>query len=668
MGSLAGKLKLHRSSRARRAGPHLRTWLAAVVWLALAAAPAAAQDPRPTPRDPAARDTLRVPIPPEAVATDTLPGDSLMPPAPDSLRPAPELPVFPDVLPQGFAFARWEWSRDDLLRYRGLSLLDLLEQVPGVLSVRSGGFGRAAGLSGFGSGGGAVRVIVDGYEIDPMGFQSLELQAIGLIDLESLRVERSPGSVRVEVRRFRLPDARAYSEVEAGAGNYGARLLRATLSRVAGSRSVVRASYDLASTSGIGLDEQFQARSGKLAWTYQLAPETGIQLELQQGGADRTGGADPVEFTRRDLVLRARSEPVEGLSLDGLVGRSSWISERSMGSDAASDTVIPDLARTQALLRAAWITPHLRAEASARHRGAGGGVQEKGTTLHARGSATPVPWITVEGQGEASTRPAGTVTSISAGGRVGPFLGFSGFGTVSAGERWIGTARDTAISYLVVGVDTVNGEPRAVPQERSRVVRRFGSAAVSTTGFRLGAEWTGAESVVGLAAVSLGAGPVHPFGVFFDRGLHPVDAGPARGVEGYASVPVPWTRSRLRLHGSGSVWQETGDRPYLPTREARVALEYHTVRIDNQFEPTLRIEAVHRGPALVPNADRSRFDFVTPPYTLLNLFLQIRVLDVRAFLIWENPTHNRAALDLPPGPGFQPGQRVVYGARWSFRN
>jgi hypothetical protein len=667
MGALAGKLRLLRTLRARRAGSHLRTWLAAVVWTVLAAAPAAAQDPPPSPRDPAARDTLRVPIPPEAVATDTLPGDSLMPAVPDSLRPAPELPVFPDVLPQGFAFARWEWSRDDLLRYRGLSLLDLLEQVPGVLSVRSGGFGRAAGLGAFGSAGGAVRVIVDGYEIDPMGFQSLELQAIGLIDLESLRVERRPGSVRVEIRRFRLPDARAYSEVEAGAGNYGARLLRATLSRVAGSRSVVRASYDLASTSGVGLDEQFQARSGKVAWTYQLAPETGIQLELQQGGADRTGGADPVEFTRRDLVLRGRSEPVDGLSLDALVGRSSWISDRDTGTDADSIAELPDLARTQALLRAAWLTPRIRAEASARYRGAGG-VPENGTELHARGSATPVPWLTLEGIGEASMRPAGTVTSLSGAGRLGPFLGFSAFANVAAGERWIGTAGDTAISYLAVRLDTVNGEPRAVPEERSRLVARWGSAAISTMGWRLGAEWTGEGAVVGLAAVALGAGPVHPFGVGFDRGIEPVDADAARGVEGYASIPVPWTRARLKFHGSGSIWQDVGDRPYLPTREARVALEYHTVRIENQFEPTLRLEAVHRGPTLVPNVDRSRFDYVTPPYTLLNLFLQIRVLDVRAFLIWENPTHNRAALDLPPGLGFQPGQRVVYGARWSFRN
>lgn len=653
---------------ARRAGSSGRSWLAAVVWCALCAGPASGQ--KPAPRDTIPGDSVRIEIPPEAVASDTLPGDSLMPAPPDSATPAPALPDFPDPLPAGWAFARWELTRDELLRYRGLSLLDLLERLPGLHSIRSGGFGRPAGLAPAGLGGSAVRLFVDGYEIDPLGSTSHEMQRIGLIDLESVRVERTPAGVRIDLFSFRLPDARAYSEVEAAAGNYGTRLLRATLSRVSGSRSVVTAAYDLASTNGVGLHEPFQARGGKIRWIYQLAPRTGLALELAQGGAERGGGTAPLDFTRRDLTLRARHELFEGLTVDGLIGRSWWRREGDRPAPTATrpDTIRPDVGRTQGLLRALWTTGLADVELSARLRAGEEGATAPGVHIAARGVLRPLPWVTTEGEISAAAHAGAAATLARAAGRVGPFAGLSAFASITAGDRWVPLSRDTSITYEVVVEDTVGGEPVPSTEARTRVEPVFSSVLSSAAGARLGAEWAGGGAVVGAAAVLLGPGIIAPFGVFFDRGIDPVAAGSARGVEGYLSVPFPWTGRALRLEGSGSAWQEIGGRPYLPSTEARIGLEYHDVRIEGQLEPTVRVEAVHRGETLVPGIDGATFGHVAQPYTYLNLLLQIRVLDVRAYLIWENPTHNRLALDLPAGPGFQPGQRVVYGARWWFRN
>lgn len=652
----------------RRVGSLTRSRLAAFAFVLLIAAPASAQDP--VPPDTLRPDTTRIAIPPEAVASDTLPGDSLMPQPADSVGPAPGLPGWEDPLRAGWAFGRWEWTRDELLRYRGLTLLDLLERLPGLHSIRAGAFGREAGLSAAGLGGAAIRIFIDGYELDPLGQPYHELQQYGLIDLEKVRAERTAAGLRVDLTTFRLPDSRAYSEVEAAAGNYGTRVLRGTISRVAGSRSTVTGSYDHAATSGVGIAEAFLARGAALRWAYQLAPRTGLQLELRQSGAQREGSVAPVDHTRRDVTLRGRSELFPGLTVEGLVGRTTWRDDRAVPEPSAAvpDTVLLNVARTQGQLRALWDTPVLDLEGTARLRTSGGGVPTPGSELALRGSLRPFAGLLGEGSVSTSAVGGATVTTAHAGARLGPLAGLSLFGSLTAGDRWSVLARDTSTTYLFLREDTVDGVPVTVEEERTRVQPVFVPVLGTAAGARAGVEWSALGAVLGLAGVTLADGSVTPFGLAFDRRIEPLPVGAARGLEGHASIPLPWTERTVRLMGSGSVWAETGGRPYLPEREARLALEYHEVRIEGQFEPTIRIEAVHRGRTYVPTADGTAFGFVTEPYTTLNFFMQLRILDVRAFLLWENPTHNRLALDLPDGVGFQPGQRIVYGARWWFRN
>jgi hypothetical protein len=112
---------------------------------------------------------------------------------------------------------------------------------------------------------------------------------------------------------------------------------------------------------------------------------------------------------------------------------------------------------------------------------------------------------------------------------------------------------------------------------------------------------------------------------------------------------------------------DTGDRPYLPEQSGRIALEAHGLFFGGQLEPSLRVEALHHGAARVPSGvDATAFDGTSLAYTQANLQLQIRILDVRAFFIFDNITDQRVLADFPGRP--LPGGRFYYGLRWTFRN
>jgi hypothetical protein len=109
---------------------------------------------------------------------------------------------------------------------------------------------------------------------------------------------------------------------------------------------------------------------------------------------------------------------------------------------------------------------------------------------------------------------------------------------------------------------------------------------------------------------------------------------------------------------------DRGGRPYLPVEQARASLEFHDLFYEDQLEPTLRFDLTQRGAAIVPLAGGE--EATTDPYALLDLFLQIRILSVRAYLLWPNLFNYRTAFDVP-GQRL-PSTRLIYGVRWFFRD
>lgn len=647
---------MHRSRTGRRAGSPLRSWLAAVV-LSITLCPAlAAGQARPDtiPRDTVRRDTAVVAIPPIAVENDTLPQDSLLDTG-DSLRVVPPFPRYPAPLPTGWAFARWEWDRTELQRFQAFSLLQLLERVPGLTLTRAGGYGAPTGVSALGLGGARLRVFLDGFELEPLGDATPDIQHVGLADLESVRVERDPGGVRVYLTSMRLEEARPVSVLEVGAGNYDVKLLRALLARGIGPRSIVTAAYDLLTTAGFGFAAPFSMNSARVAWSYALTPSTGLQLEVRNTAVERTTPALERDFSRRSLILRGRSELRPGLVLDALLSRTTFRPD-------SADPLDAELAATQAGVRASYDLGRGWLEGAARVRGA----DSRATALpelelSARGVLRPAPWLTAEAEGRSATSQGVAGSLLQGMLRAGPVGGLSAFGAVAVGRLPVGLVRDTLVPE--VRTRTVNGQE--VTDTISRRVPQFGAVGADAAGVRVGAEWQRGTGLLGAALVAAPAGPVAPFGLEFDRRFAAVDAEAASGVELRADLPLPRGGNALRLEGWYAHWLSGADRPYLPQSQGRVAAVLHNRFYDGHLEPTLRVEAVHRGASLVPRLDTNALVRV-PGHQMLNLFLQIRILDLQAFLVLENLTALRGAQEVP---GFErPGSNLLYGFRWIFRN
>lgn len=631
---------------------------ALLLLLALLPSALAAQNPPPRPPRPdtarvdttraAPKDSAEFRVPAEALPQDTfrtLNRDTV--PA-DSLVPAPVFPQAPRPDSAGGWSGTWEWSREELLRFQGTSLLELLARVPGVVVTRGGGFGQPVGVSPFALGGGRTRLFLEGWEVDPLSAAALDVQQLSPLDLESLRVERRLHELRIHLTLFRLPDRRPYSRVEAATGDPETRYLRGLYAQALG-RMVLTLGFDLTDTRGFR-SQPFGVTTGVARLDYLLSPRAGVQLELRQTGVERAQQLHELG-DRRDVLLRARWEPTSALFLEGVAGRASRAPAGELDRFRSAEV---DQLGARALLRAgpAWVEGEARFR-----RGSDAAFPVPESDLAVRGGLRPLPFL--EAQGEARLASVGERggTELWGAVRVGPFAGVSLFGSATAGTRGLG---------LLAGDTVLPLPPDTAGNPREDTVPRFGTVSSTLAGVRAGAEWSRPGAAIGAALLLLDPDRVVPLGLRFEPDTLPAaETGASTGVEGYVSTPL---LPSLRLEGGFTYWSEGGERPYLPDHEGRAALEFNRLYYTGNLEPTLRLEAVRRGAALVPPGVSAGtiFDVQPTPYTLLNFYAQVRVIDVRAFVLFENLLNYRLAADVPTG--VFPGARVLYGVRWHFRN
>jgi hypothetical protein len=655
--------------------PGLRPLHAALAGAVLACAPAlraaaqqqppAARDTIPRPRTDTLRvrhDTVTVPIPPEAQAHDTLPDKAARDSVPaDSARAAPNFPTWP-APPSGSWSGSWTLTRADLDRYHGLSLLELLERVPGILILRTGSFGQPAALSQAALGGGRLRVFLDGYELLPISYGTFDVQQIALADLESVRLERGPAGIRLDVNTFRLSDRRPYAQVEAGDGDFSTRTLRGFFARVFGGGGVFQGTYDLEDTGGFARRQPFTSTTFGARYSRAFGPDRGVELEYRRVSVDRDQGGTgtapgsgfdfPESTDRSDLILRGRARLAGGLWVDAFAGRSRR-------EPAGADSTTVGGAATQVGGRAALTVPLGDLSAEARLvRGSEHTFSPDETDLQARADLHPLPWLAATGQVRSLTLAGVTGLETEASARVGPAAGFTFFGTLAAGKRPVRFGTDSTITRRTFG-----GLGGGTPAEVVDSVVTFGTRTESLTGLRAGAEWNHGTLLLGGALVRLDPEQVASFGLGFDSIPTPVGGAATNGVEGYASLPLLFRW--LRFDGWYTRLSGTADRPYLPLDYGAGSVQYHNTFFTGNLEPTARMEAVVRGPAAVPDG-AGGFAARTPRYAMFNFFLQIRIIDVRVFLRAENLLNRRTAVDVPPY--FLPGTRTTYGFRWFFRN
>lgn len=586
------------------------------------------------------RDTVQVP---DTLVADTIPADTIPPP--------PFVPLHTgDAASYGAGV--WHWDRDALLRARAVSLGHLLGQIPGVTVLRTGLYLQPEAASAFGATAGGFQLELDGFLIDPLAAPSLDLSRIPLAEIERLTVTRRiDGTLRVSVRTLEAFDARAYSRVEAATGQPDANVFRGLLVAPRFLVGPIGVAVERVDTEGLGAAQPADDFSGWVKWGW-TRENRGAQLEFRQTSMAREASSPWIsDYTRRDVILRARNRFLTGLVGELYAGASALELKGSPPPEPPPGTeppgeeeqVDPAIERSsfQTGARLGLTLPTGFVEAALRFRdrddlpSTEGSVETAlalmGERLTLRGALETGRWS-----------GGGSATRLDAGASFAPLAWLRIFG------EW-GDGTHGAPSYG----RTADGGP--ILTDRS--------------GYRLGGELAFRGLRAGGAIISASSDSVAAFGLPFDSAYSRFAGGEVRGVELQGRVPlfVDW----LAAEGTFVRWLEGTRWAYVPSVSWTAAVEAHVLPLPSgNLEVLLRGEAVHRGDTPVPDpagppAEEAPLLTTAPARTVLNLDLVLRIIDVQAFLRYED-TSGVDPFDLPGH--VIGGPRILYGVKWHFWN
>ncbi|HEY8833518.1 MAG TPA: Plug domain-containing protein [Gemmatimonadaceae bacterium] len=176
----------------------------------------------------------QVPIPPKAqkkTGSDSagVAADSARAKA-DSIRAdsiKPPIGRFADPLTYEIG-PQYDWNRAQLFATGALTLVDLLDRIPGITTFRSGWLSTPQTAT-FNGDFRRVRVFYDGIEIDNLDNTSggvLDLSTIQIWTLEHLTIERSANELRLHLRSWRVDNTDPYTRVDVATGNEDTNLYR----------------------------------------------------------------------------------------------------------------------------------------------------------------------------------------------------------------------------------------------------------------------------------------------------------------------------------------------------------------------------------------------------------------------------------------------------------
>ncbi len=284
-------------------------------------------------QQPPSRDTLAVP-------QDTAP------PVADTIRTRPDTVVRRDTVQPPLAHAempitldasgRYHWNREEPFAGGGLTLLELLERIPGVTGFRSGWVASPAHTTWLG-GGGRVRVFYDGIELEPFDARSgglLDLSDVQLWTLEEVLVERGGDELRVYLRSWRAERTTTASRTDVFTGDEDTNYYRGYIGRRFSHGEAAQAGFQQYGTSGRssgGGDEL--ALIARLGWAGRLASIDGFGIRGRRQRNIQTsddGYTIPrVNSIRRDAYARVGlGDTDRGGWLQLVLGGQSFTRER----------------------------------------------------------------------------------------------------------------------------------------------------------------------------------------------------------------------------------------------------------------------------------------------------------------------------------------------------
>ena len=594
----------------------------------LCARPALAQV-RPT-----MRDTARVLPDSTAPAQDT---SKAAPAFADSVRPVPQLADIYQGPAHGFSDGVWEWDRAAFLTEAATTVGDLLERVPGVTVIRSGLYLQPEAASALGGTANRLEVWLDGYILDPLLEGSVDVAKIELVEVESIRVERRLSTIRVYIKTLVSHDSRAYSMVEAAVGQPTANLFRGTFLVPKLFIGPIGLGIDRIDTRGRGGSEGADQSAGWAKWSF-IRKGSGVQVEYRRVQTDRGGDVPWAEtYARTDLVARARAQIKPGLVAEVFAGQAT--AERDT-TDTKPDSAHVKVKNTQYGGRVSFESPFFWANGAYRARTAEAlpGGQLDGEAGVRYGLVSAVARTT-----QSDWRSAGTASELTLRAEAGPYRGVRIFGETTSSDR--------GASYL-----------HRIP-DSSKVITSY-------SGYRAGAEATLFGITVGAAALHIKSDSTVSFGLPFDTIGERYPGADANGWELSGRGPLPLIKG-LFAEGMITDWRSGFVGLYLPTRIYRAGLEYSATPLKSGNLQVLgRLEAIHRGAMLYPlhttgPADEPLTSISMLPLDYIDAYLQIRIIDVRAFVRYEDLQGQQ----LPEVPERAlRGPRIFYGVKWQFFN
>ncbi len=599
-------------------------------------------------------DTLRVPPEPArdtvvlpdsanlVVTTDTLLGQPVADTIPDSLRVyrVPEVEGRP---PAGVATAVWIFERADLLALRGLSLADLLAQVPGITRLRGGDYGAPETVTAYGLAGGGIRLFWDGFEQIPLHGSVADLSLIGLGGVERVRVERHPGELRVELTSLHGDEEpRPVSLIEAGTGDLDTNFFRGSFVHpraLGGSLGLV---FDRVDTNGPNREEG-NRMGGWLRYTRHWGDDLALTAEARRMKSGAAIDGFPGEATRTDWVMRARWRPLSGLVLQGYTGRST------LDGLERPERLPVVRGRAQHGITADLVRGPVRASGALRALG--------GNDLPSfSGDLSVTAELPELGGAVASTSQElwneATVGRVRLAAWSRPLFGVSIFGGWESGTRGV----------------PLYPLPPEIPELSATVVPEPepGVRFHARTALRAGARFAWRSVDLSAARVALEGDSLPLLGLPMDRAGELLGGIERTGVELSVRAGIPFVSDGFALLGAVTLWDEPAR--YLPERSYQAAVVFHDLFFPSrQLEVWASLGVEGRDPMLVPVADPELPDAVpatVPFYQSWHGFVQVRVQMFRIFVSWENFTIRRNNQDFPGR--VLPITRATYGVRWSL--
>jgi hypothetical protein len=646
------------TQRAGARRPPAAAPLLLVAALLAIAAPASAQ----------VRDTARVPA-------DTLeqPQDSVAPA--DTIPPDPLVAMGPTA-PARYALGVWSWDREALRRSRHVSVADLIATIPGVVPFRTGLFLQPDVAAVFGATAGAVRIELDGYVLDPLTAPSFDLSRIEVANLERVYVTRRLDGVRIQLHSAESVDARAYSRVEAATGEPNLNIFRGVFLAPRFLVGPLGIAIERIDTDGNVNDEPADAFAAWVKWGI-TRENRGVQIEYRQTSINRELESPwPAEYRRRDVVLRARNRFTPQLVGELFLGSSNVEHDGPLEEPVPPG---PDEPPPE--------PPVL------------GDRFERSITQGGARAALTLPSATIDATVRLRDNDRLPAMAIELDGILSPFEDRAFVRGHLDHQRWDGvstTAWDVAASFDLLPAITVFGElaggsigapafrpaPDRLPGEENGEDEDgedgedeqpddppIGTAPIVTekSGFRAGIEGRLRGITFAAAFVGTEVDSVAPFGVPFDTAFGRFPGAAVRGWELSGRVPlfVPW----LTVDGSLLRWTVGPRFLYLPSETWRVGLQAHLLPLESgNLEIITRFEAVGRGATSVFDLEAAPEEAGTvtiEPRTVYNADLVIRILDVLAFLRYEDLS-GKDPFDVPGR--IVNGPRFYYGVKWHFWN